>query len=623
MAQNEIEVAANQQGQPPVHKWTVMIYLADDNNLSANSIAIMQELEAAVHDDDVQVLACFDSNTPRPKGSRYLEIHRRRGQDEDTGMAWELHNDLVVPDERDHETFAPDFCNPDLSAVHAVQEPVAAEGLARFLNWAMKKHRGEKQMLILFGHGTAVAGQTFLIDDNPPSFLRLEELGRILGEHFGGAAHNRLDILACNNCVMNGIETAYELKDQVEFMIGSQGLMLALGWPYRKIIEAVVKGKDEFADIVALELLKVCARNLLDFSLMDRSLEQAVCDLTKFGEDGNIIANVKGLATVLQKALETDGEGKLLHPQACDAVRLARLQAQSFWDETFVDLYDFCELLLEQGREAVRQQKLLLTGLELGDQKDSALAQFDSLPEVKLFEEIGKSCLAVLSDMGEAVPEAYYIGSELQYSHGLSIYFPWTLPEETFFHEPVLVEGEQRGAAKFYELKTMFDIYKKYRFAETDVSGWADFLVSFFKATLRNVRRFDNKYDRNDNPMTLDSISMTNDENAFPVTLQKSSSDTGKVGDCTCPKIKNYPRRNYLSPADCVNKTDGMSIAQRKGQFSKGKEVSYLGWNVRGLVAKVIMPKNGDNGGPMGNAPKSSAPAPDETTGGAKTEPPS
>jgi hypothetical protein len=41
----------------------------------------------------------------------------------------------------------------------------------------------------------------------------------------------KLDILACQNCVMNGIETAYEIKDHVEFMIGSQGLALAAGRP--------------------------------------------------------------------------------------------------------------------------------------------------------------------------------------------------------------------------------------------------------------------------------------------------------------------------------------------------------------------------------------------------------
>src|SRR5882672_3773119 len=61
------------QTSDPKPKWTIMIYLAGDNALSADCIAVMQALEAANPSREVEVLACFDSNTPRPKGSRYLQ----------------------------------------------------------------------------------------------------------------------------------------------------------------------------------------------------------------------------------------------------------------------------------------------------------------------------------------------------------------------------------------------------------------------------------------------------------------------------------------------------------------------------------------------------------------------
>ncbi len=51
----------------PKPKWTIMIYLAGDNSLTANCISVMQDLEAAKQSKDVEILACFDSNTPQAK----------------------------------------------------------------------------------------------------------------------------------------------------------------------------------------------------------------------------------------------------------------------------------------------------------------------------------------------------------------------------------------------------------------------------------------------------------------------------------------------------------------------------------------------------------------------------
>jgi hypothetical protein len=66
-------MSANPDTQQKSSEWLVMVYAAGDNNLSANSIALMQDLEAANHIEEVRVLAAFDSATPIPQGARYLE----------------------------------------------------------------------------------------------------------------------------------------------------------------------------------------------------------------------------------------------------------------------------------------------------------------------------------------------------------------------------------------------------------------------------------------------------------------------------------------------------------------------------------------------------------------------
>lgn len=679
MAQDTGREAGYYTEQSKPAKWLVMIYLAGNNNLSANCLAILQELEEAFesypqHSDDVRVLACFDSNTPRPRGARYFEIyfrrkhHRRRGRPN-----WALHNDLVplecLPG---YPVQAHDFCCEEPGDEEFPTQPVVKEGLSRFIRFALENHPADKRMLILFGHGSAVAGNTFLADNTPPSFLRLKELRTVLARHFDARQNplkagdedpaddllteeekkrrKSLDILACDNCMMNGIESAFEIRRRVKYIIGSQGLVLALGWPFRKIIEEVLCNKNAPTERIARGILKVCARNLLDFVLMDRSSEQSLCNLTTFRKEENLVTAINRLSCVLQAGLAYDPyTGAVTYPDIRDAVRLARLEAQSYWSETFVDLYDFCSLLLE--RSTVFLSKMHSLVLQIIEFRLHAFSEgayppdedeldLREAPPFKQFGDIADACWDVLEAIGgkrddsekdarrkrDFVQASYYVGPELQYSNGVSIYFPWTLPEAPIIFDSVppsggggsygvswggFRRGQETFASQFaerlaagktenpeeYQLRTAFDEYKDYDFAKCDGGDWAAFLTAFFRATLRDVRLRDRKYVK-----VLDDVSRFYDINGFmedkrdfvftpsPIDLQKSSSDADSETDCTCPTIKNYPRRFYLSPADCIKRCP---IPGRDEDCREHKEraepcVPYYGWHVRGIVAQVI-----------------------------------
>jgi hypothetical protein len=648
MAQDKGRDATNRK-KPRRPKWLVMIYLAGDNSLSANSIAIMQELEAALPPSkDVRVVACFDSNTPRPRGARYVEINHRRHMSSTGIPYWDLHNDLVPLEEiPGHPVEAPDFCNPDPTSVPPTVEPEAKEGLARFLEFALSKHKADRYMLILFGHGSAVAGNTFLADNNPPSFLRLKDFAAVLAKSFGvgpdGRRRPKLDILACDNCMMNGIEAAYEIKGQVNYIVGSQGLVLALGWPFRKIIEKLVRYKNEETAFIADKVLRVCARNLIDFSLMDRSSEQSLCDLTSLKRHNNLVTAVKELSFAMQKSLQPDECGEVPYPPIRDAIKLARLEAQSFWSETFVDLYDFCSLLLDNCNETLIQLNIVLNQLIIknsvrpADRQRSTKEGFIDARDLPIMEEFGAiaaACREVLKKLkSDFVLASYYIGPELQYSNGVSIYFPWTLPDDPIIFDPVsgsggggiyglswtsfdrvqklaeakiLAEANKPAEAKQspynYILRTAFDEYETYKFAGNGAGDWSAFLRAFFKATLRNVRRFDVKYvepKEGDGFFRAKSIRETFPFDPAPINLQKSSSDVDSEMDSVCPTIKNYPRRFYLSPADCLRRCnhprrDCPPVGDKQ---DRKLCVSYLGWNIRGIVAEEIgLPPEG--GGP-------------------------
>lgn len=575
-------------------EWLIMIYLAGDNNLSASSIALLQDLEAARRNRHVRVLAAFDSASPIPQGARYVEIKRHR--DEPGAFArridWPLHNDLVTPG---HIVVSPDFCRP-LGTAHPPSEETINAALARFLQYAREHYKAKRYMLILFGHGTLVAGNTFLADTAPPSFLKLDDLSEILREHFG----KKIDILGFDNCAMNGIETAVQLNGLVDYAIGSQGLMLTVGWPFRRIVEVVGDNYQRETDWLCEAILRVCARNLLDFTFMERSTEQAICDVSKFGQNGRIVSAVRELSRTLRIALRSKACGDVRFPLVRDVVRLARLEAQAFFGERFVDLYDFCELLILKCNEVIENLSNLQTVLNRKHavaENDNAkptfkkdLLEWEDLQELKKIADKAW-VVAEVFRTGGIVPRAYYVGPQVQYSHGISIYFPWTLPEGPFTFEPV---DPTEPDPSEYIFQTPFEIYCGYQFAHEHQGDWARFLDAFFRATLRNVRQteFQYKVAPDDKDLFFEAEAIKNERVVPAVDLQKTDSNTGEDEDLF-PPIKNYPRRFYISPADCQRQLPVFGLRNSpepddSNVVAPHGKVSYLGWNIRGLVAEVI-----------------------------------
>lgn len=570
-------------------EWLVMIYLAGDNNLSASSISLLQDLEAARCHRQVRVLAAFDSATPIPTGARYVEIKRER---DDPGpftgrINWPIHNDLLTPG---NIVITPDFCAPLGSAHFPTQETVAT-ALGRFLEYARAHYKARKYMLILFGHGTLVAGNTFLADTQPPSFLKLDEFSDILRAHF----HKKIDILGFDNCVVNGIEAAVQLHGQVDYTIGSQDLMLTFGWPFRKIIETISDNLNLNSRDLSEAILRVCARNLLDFTFMERSSEQAICDVTKFTQYGPMISAVRGLSGALQSGLSLTDCGHVCFPLVRDVVRTARVEAQAYFGELFVDLYDFCELLIKRSNDVLCSlHKLVPIILRKTPQateqveisRKTLLLGWEDLQELANVVDAAKHVISIFQSE-KVVPRAYYVGPQLQYSHGISIFFPWTLPEGPITFEAVEGSGPEPSE---YNFTTPFEVYRQYLFAQEDYGDWARFLYAFFKATLRDVRQVE--YDLKVDEKVFYRLEPSGGEFLVPaVDLQKTDSNTAE--DEFHPPIKNYPRRFYISPADCCRKLPVFGLPGHPepndcNVISKPGKVSYLGWNIRGLVAEVI-----------------------------------
>jgi hypothetical protein len=276
-------------------------------------------------------------------------------------------------------------------------------------------------------------------------------------------------------------------------------------------------------------------------------------------------------------------------------VRLARLEAQAYWAEQFVDLYDFCELLLLKCNDVLCNLQALAKKV-IVTRFSNAKATPQEIKDIVLkwgpipvLQNIAKACAKIISifQHEHVVTRAYYVCPQLQYSHGVSIYFPWTLPEGPITFEPY---GSDEPI-----LMTPFDQYKAYRFGKSDYGDWVLTLEAFFRATLRNVRRVEYQYTPDDIVFYRGEVltEIEGFERSTPaIDLLKSGTSSGDEDDFDFPRIKNYPRRFYLSPADCNRRMPilgpGFKQATNKDVIAAPGQVSYLGWNIRGLVAEVI-----------------------------------
>jgi hypothetical protein len=134
-------------------------------------------------------------------------------------------------------------------------------------------------------------------------------------------------------------------------------------------------------------------------------------------------------------------------------ILLAHWESQSYWGENYTDLYDLCDRLEHYCQEDTAEQSAIRTACgKVKTQLETHQPQEPDFNVGPCFEK-----LVAFSD---------YYGPAYQFSHGLSIYFPWTPPTSK-----------------------VLDNYKNYAFTTTNgPESWLSFLMTYFEETRRPLR---------------------------------------------------------------------------------------------------------------------------------------
>lgn len=207
--------------------WTVMVYMAGDNNLSGALLNDLREMEAVGSSDSVKVVVQIDTFGGTAK--RYLVKKGKSQLIEDLGE----------------------------------QNMAEPQTLRDFVVWAKGWYPSSRYALILSSHGDGLAKRN-------PYYTRERTQGKILEDDTDGVRcclSNTLvrqaledagvffDLLGFDASQMGQIETAYEFRNVADILVFSQETGQANGWDYTAILRAlnndpVAMRGEELADVV-------------------------------------------------------------------------------------------------------------------------------------------------------------------------------------------------------------------------------------------------------------------------------------------------------------------------------------------------------------------------------------
>jgi hypothetical protein len=424
----------------------------------------------------------------------------------------------------------------------AKKEPSPVKSLHAFLDFCAQKYRAQRYMLFILGHGIVVGNDLFLYDANTDGdhAVTLEDLGKELNT-FTANVGTKLDLVSFHSCSMSGLEVAYELKDSANYMLASEGPAFVGSWPYRQILLRIFNDVKKDGDNVNVrEMLKdifyYTLYNSYDFQLAGYSFDLCLTDLNEVGNQTE--TGVKYALEDLSKALiaaladgravdrKTDPKAAALADLTHDLIVLSHWQAQSFYEENFTDLGDFCFCLKRRCEDAAQ-----LLSNQLPASIDKMRKACEDVLRVLGCDKPENTDRRYTRDTNPAKPgtpevvvKSGFAGPAYQYSHGLSIYFPWSRP----------VDNE------------MWDRhYDKYQLSAGTRGCWKAFLEAYFNTTRRDTQGKERE-DAKLEPQKLNADAQLLEVIGgliFNEAGQLKSSPYDKTGeDCVCASLKNYPR---------------------------------------------------------------------------------
>lgn len=351
-------------------KWTFMVYMAGDNNLSAAGDEDLAEMRKIGSSNDVNVVVEFDKAGNR--GTNRYCIQRN-------GV-----NEFILP--------MPETDSGDPKV------------LIDFIDWAAKNYPAERYALVLWNHGcgweplemdkiahkvrsvdynereaiersASPLGHVFFrttlekifsipssseraicSDDGTGHSLDTIELGNVLAQAVQ-ILGQPLDLLGMDACLMSNLEVAYQAQPYVKYIVASEESEPAEGWPYSDVLEKLVAAPSMATAELAKQIVDSYIKSYQSYS---GDVTQAALDTTNLT---GLVKPLDGLATILNKHM----------PDLQPLIWKAQRKSAAFWHFTLWDIAHFLKELAKQVKEQVHNEALQTELSKVAIQLEAAL----------------------------------------------------------------------------------------------------------------------------------------------------------------------------------------------------------------------------------------------------------
>jgi Clostripain family len=308
--------------------WTVMVYMADRNNLQPYAAVDLAEMAKIGSSDKLRVLVQVGTSVDG-QPLRFI-VHKNKCE-------------MCAP-----LTASSDDSSQTLGAARVGNPSVLRE----FLEFGLK-YQAEHYLLILWGHFIGIGFGKVGNDA-----LTLSELTETLAWFKGQRNGKPLDILGGDTCNMSFAEAAYQLRDVADFMVTSELPTQFAGWPYEKVLGAIANAHgtiapkklgraivERYIDSYKPPSVSLTLLSLAHADDLKQSLKDLVDELTRVGAAGN----QRHVLTII-KAFNDTAHGKV---------------------RALIDLLDLCKKIERRCHDAKLRRATLaaISALEQGSEK--------------------------------------------------------------------------------------------------------------------------------------------------------------------------------------------------------------------------------------------------------------
>lgn len=343
----------------PKKPWTVLVWIAGDNNLDAFGIKDMQEMKKVGSTAGVNVVTQFD----RAGSGGTRRYFLRKG----TSLSADVVASLGETDTGDPRV-AIDFFTWGINTYPSERLMFVIWNHGSGIDETDLYRRAKKQGLRVYRRGhdgdvprqrlRAMASGRFrralfsttvdrgirtrgiAYDDTNRDFLDNAELKRVL-QAAARAAGRPIDVFGMDACLMNMVEVSYQMRGLVGYIVASEELEPGDGWPYDKILgDIAAKPAAEGRDVAK----RITARYLASYSAADGVTNAAV----DVGRVEAVAKAVDALAGACIAALGNLREYAVLNK--------ALKASQRFDTKDFVDLGDLATQLAKRTTDAAVKQ---------------------------------------------------------------------------------------------------------------------------------------------------------------------------------------------------------------------------------------------------------------------------